>query len=104
MLRLETPHVDIMSLEPAEILDPVSKVFALLKMSGSVLVPLGPVPFQGKVDQGPAKNGGRKRVLGLQRSRGRGQDLVEVTLGWLSAWAMARSSASRSSKSGRRLR
>ena len=80
MLGFEASHVDIMSLEPAEILDPVSKVFALLKVASGVLVPLGPVPLQGKVDQGPAKNGGRKRMFCLQRSRGRRQDLVEVAI------------------------
>ena len=80
MLGFEASHVDIMSLEPAEILDPVSKVLALLEVASGMLVPLGPVPLQGKVDQGPAENGGRKRMFCLQRSRGRRQDLVEVTI------------------------
>jgi hypothetical protein len=45
MFGFETPHVDIMSLEPTEILDPISKVFALLKVASGMLVPLGPVPL-----------------------------------------------------------
>jgi hypothetical protein len=65
MLSFEAPHVDIMSLEPAEILNPLSKVFALLEVASGVLVPFGPVPLQGKVNQGPAKNGGRKRMFRL---------------------------------------
>ncbi len=80
MLGFEASDVDIMSLEPAEILDPVSKVFALLKVARGVLVPLGPVPLQGKVDQGPAENDGRKRMFCLQCSRSRRQDLVEVAI------------------------
>ena len=80
MLGFEAFHVGIMSLEPAEILNPVSQALALLKVAGGVLVPLGPVPLQGEVNQGPAENGGRKRMFGLQRSRGRRQDLVEVTI------------------------
>ena len=50
MLGFEASQVDIMSLEPAEILDPVGKAFALLEVASSVLVPLGPVPLQGEVD------------------------------------------------------
>ena len=80
MVGFEVSHVDVMSLERAEILDPISKVLALLKVTSGMLVPLGSVPLQGKVDQGPAQNGGRKRVLGLQRSRGRRQNLVEVAI------------------------
>jgi hypothetical protein len=80
MLGFEAFHVGIMALEPAEILDPVSKVLALLQVASGVLIPLGPVLLQGKVDQGPAKNGGRKRVLGLQHSRGWGQNLpIEIS-------------------------
>ena len=80
MLGFEASHVDIMSLEPAEILNPVSKVLALLEVASGVLVSLGPVPLQGKVDQGPAENGSRKWMFCLQRSRSRRQDLVEVTI------------------------
>ena len=71
MVRLETPHVDIMSLEPAEILNPVRKVFALLEVASGVLVTLGPVPLQGEVDQGSAENGGREGMFCLQRCRSR---------------------------------
>ena len=80
MFGFEACHVDNMSLEPAEILDPVSKVLALLEVASGMLVSLGPVPLQGKVDQGPAENGGCKWMFCLQRSRSRRQDLVEVTI------------------------
>ena len=50
MVGFEASHVDIMSLEPAEILNPVSEVVALFKVASGVLVSLGPVPIQGKVD------------------------------------------------------
>ena len=65
MFGFEASHVDNMSLEPAEILDPIGKVLALLEVASGMLVPLGPVSLQGKVDQGPAKNGGRKGMFCL---------------------------------------
>ena len=80
MVRFETPHVDIMSLEPAEILNPVNKVFALLEVASGVLVTLGPVPLQGEVDQGSAENGGREGMFCLQRCRSRRQDLIEIAI------------------------
>ena len=45
MFGFEASHIGLMSLEPAEILDPVSKVFALLKVASGMLVPFGPVPL-----------------------------------------------------------
>ncbi len=80
MLGFEASQVGIMSFEPAKILDPISKVPALLKVASGVLIALGPVVLQGKVDQGPAQNGGCKRVLCFQCSCGRRQNLVEVTI------------------------
>ena len=85
MVSFEAFHVSLMSLEPAEILNPISKVFAILKVASSVLVALGPVPLQGKVNQGPAENGGRKRMFYFQRSCGRGQNFVEVTVEFVRA-------------------
>jgi hypothetical protein len=83
VVSLQALHVGIMSFEPAKILDPVSQGFALLKMPGSVLISLGPVPLQGTVNQGPAKNGGRKRMFRLQLRRRRRKDLVEVTIAFV---------------------
>ena len=62
MFGFEASHIGLVSLEPAEILDPVSKVFALLKVASGVLISLGPVPLQSKVDQSPAKNGAGARI------------------------------------------
>ncbi len=48
VLGFEASQVGVMSLEPTEILNPVSQALAPLKVAGSVLVPLGSVPLQGK--------------------------------------------------------
>ena len=80
MFGFEASHIGLVSLEPAEILDTVSQALALLKVVSGMLISLGPVPLQGEVDQGSAKDGGRKRMFRLQRSRGRRQDLVEVAI------------------------
>ena len=83
MVSFEASYVGVMSLEPAEILNPVSKVLALLEVTSGMLIPFCPVPLQGKVNQGPTENGGRKRMFRLQLRRRRRKDLVEVTIAFV---------------------
>lgn len=85
MLGFEAVHVSLMSFEPAEVINLVSQALALLEMTGRVLVPLGAVPLQGEVNQGSAQNGRGQRMLGFQCSRGRREDLVEVTIEFVCA-------------------